>query len=294
MNTVGENLASSRAEVPAASVAPRASRRRRFQFRLRTLLVLLTLCAFCFALLAAQWRQHQAEMAALRGLGATGFASSWGESWLRQKGRAPDPKQELLDARCVASVDVPQWLKTLRDLQQWAAKPTEDERREYVEFKLFGRVRLLRMFPRARIAPLDQDEKRYLATFGALEFLSIDARILEREDVEALATYSDLRRLALAGCTFAAAACEPLGALHRLRILDLNGSNVTDDDLAALAALKNLEILDLSHTEVTDEGLAHLGSLPKLRRLHLSGSRATDQGVDRLRQALPNLQLLDD
>jgi len=296
MDDVDENLAPPQAVTPAVETAHPHQRRRWFQFRLRSLIVLLTIFAVGFAIYASQWRQRQREMAALRGLDATGYASSWGDSWrTRRDSQSTEVPQGSQDASCIASVDVPRWLQDLRSSLRVRSESHHESTIPFLHGNgLFGRVRTLIMYHPESIGPLSKDELQYLSVLTSLEMLVIYGRIFDQENIQLLTGYPILERLGLVGCTFEAGAFASIGQLHTVVDLDLNGSNITDDDLVALKSLTNLRKLDLSHTAVSNDGLLHLQSLPKLRRLELSGSRVTDEGVDRIREAIPNLQLLDD
>lgn len=219
-------------------------------------------------------------MLALLTLGATGYASSSADAHYPRLGSdASAAKQEDTPDRVTASVNLPDWLR-------WAPGIAADG--------IFGRVTRLSIGHRNKISRLTPEEKASLDVLYSLQALEIEGFLLDRDDIERLANYPDLYHLTLQGCTFAPGAFEPIGHLNRLQYLYLSGSSVTDDDLLALAGLVNLGTLDLSHTEITDQGLSHLERLPSLRRLELSGSRVTDAGVEKLRAAIPGLQLLDD
>jgi hypothetical protein len=58
--------------------------------------------------------------------------------------------------------------------------------------------------------------------------------------------------------------------------------------------LTKQEIFDLvwPGTAVTDAGLDHLKGLPKLRNLYVWQTKVTQAGVDRLKQALPQVQIV--
>ncbi|MBX3413693.1 MAG: leucine-rich repeat domain-containing protein [Pirellulales bacterium] len=281
MGTENETPPSSTATSAPATVSALRPSRRWLQFRLRTLLVLLTLFGLTFGLVfAASRRQREAEMRAITVLGATGYASSSHDAYYPPLSSKPAEKKagETPD-RVLASVDIPQWLKSVPGV---AADG------------IFGRVFRLDIGHHDKISRFTPEEKSSLGVLHSLWSLSIDGFILDRDDVERLATPSRLTHLFLTGCTFDPGAFEPMGQLKHLYWLDLNGSSVKDDDLQTLAGLRNLQVLNLSHTEITDQGLEHLHQLPSLRRLELSGSRVTDEGIDRLRETLPNMQLLDD
>ncbi len=83
----------------------------------------------------------------------------------------------------------------------------------------------------------------------------------------------------LAGCT----------SLIRLH---LEKTKITDKGLAHLKGLVNLEYLNLYGTEVTDAGLAQLEGLKKLKSLYLWQTKVTDAGVEKLKKALPQLQII--
>jgi hypothetical protein len=92
---------------------------------------------------------------------------------------------------------------------------------------------------------------------------------------------------------FGDADLEHLRRARNLRILLLNNTLVGDDGLAHLKRLTKLEMLELSRTKVTDAGLAHLGSLSKLTYLGLIDDNVTDAGLDHLKglTGLTHLQL---
>jgi hypothetical protein len=50
--------------------------------------------------------------------------------------------------------------------------------------------------------------------------------------------------------------------------------------------------LRLHHVNVTDAGLEHLHGLSNLRRLDLWRTKATASGVEKLKQAIPGLEVL--
>jgi hypothetical protein len=84
----------------------------------------------------------------------------------------------------------------------------------------------------------------------------------------------------------------PVAALTELRRLDLWCRRITDKALPHLAGLHQLRTLDLYSTQVTDEGLKHLYGLRNLKQLKLRGTNVTQQGAARLRNALPNCEIL--
>jgi hypothetical protein len=105
--------------------------------------------------------------------------------------------------------------------------------------------------------------------------------------------------------------------LTQLEYVGLRGNNVTDAGLVHLKGLTNLTGLYLGETKVTDAGLVHLKGMTKmshlrlhtvavtdaglehlrgmkeLRQLDLWDTKVTQAGTARLREHLPQLQLVD-
>ena len=63
-------------------------------------------------------------------------------------------------------------------------------------------------------------------------------------------------------------------------------------DLERLHGSPGLRKVDVSGTDVTDAGLEHLKGLVRLKELDLSRSKVTAEGVKRLRQRLPNCEIM--
>jgi hypothetical protein len=88
---------------------------------------------------------------------------------------------------------------------------------------------------------------------------------------------------------------DDLGLLQELPALNgvyLHDSRITDDGLKQLQPLTRIAYLKLSDTRVTDAGLSHLYGLKQLRVLRLEGTGVTDHGCEKLREALPNLEII--
>ncbi len=79
--------------------------------------------------------------------------------------------------------------------------------------------------------------------------------------------------------------------MKALRKLLLARTKIGDDALQHLSGCERLEILNLYGTNVSDEGLKHLTGLSQLKKLYLWNSRATSKGGDRLKRALPKVEV---
>lgn len=83
-----------------------------------------------------------------------------------------------------------------------------------------------------------------------------------------------------------------LKGLAELEQLHLEGTGIGDAGLANLKDLKKLTYLNLYNTGVSDAGLAHLTGLTELKSLYLWQTKVTEAGVEKLKQALPKVQIV--
>lgn len=74
--------------------------------------------------------------------------------------------------------------------------------------------------------------------------------------------------------------------------LNAIGPKVTDLGVAYLRGMTSIEKLDLTDTQVSDAALNDLITLTGLKQLVLSGTQVTDSGIGRLRQALPECEIV--
>lgn len=103
---------------------------------------------------------------------------------------------------------------------------------------------------------------------------------------------SQLETLALARIPLTDAGLAHLRHLKSLRELRLGGTRVTDAGLVHLEDSKSLRTLTLMGTQITDAALVHLEGLTGLKTIHLIQTQVTDEGVERLRRAIPGVEIL--
>ncbi len=82
-----------------------------------------------------------------------------------------------------------------------------------------------------------------------------------------------------------------LAPFSHLRSLQLQNTAITDAGLPHLAKLASLENLNLYATTITDDGLQQLACLKNLKKIHLWQSKVTAAGADKLRAAIPGLDV---
>lgn len=88
------------------------------------------------------------------------------------------------------------------------------------------------------------------------------------------------------------AAMEPIKAMTNLRALHLPLTSISDKGLIWLRGLTNLTNLVIRQNEITDAGLEELTPLKALESLDVRDTNVTVDGIQRLKQHLPNCQIL--
>ncbi len=106
------------------------------------------------------------------------------------------------------------------------------------------------------------------------------------EGVRSIGQLPNLEDVDLWGCR-SVSCIGPLAKLSNLRRLQLHGTRVAD--LSPLEKLTKLRSLDLTGTPVSD--ISPLSRLTELEELILTKTSVSDEDVDKLQQAMPNLQI---
>ncbi len=83
-----------------------------------------------------------------------------------------------------------------------------------------------------------------------------------------------------------------LSKLKRLKRLHLEKTQVGDKGIEHLKDLTELEYLNLYSTKITDKALSSLNNLKKLKRLYVWQTKVTKDGAEKLKKALPKLEVI--
>jgi predicted Ser/Thr protein kinase len=82
-----------------------------------------------------------------------------------------------------------------------------------------------------------------------------------------------------------------LALIRSLESLALQSNKFTDAGVAELAKLPKLWGVNLANNQITDAALVHLAKIKTLTRLTVSGTQATAEGIEKLKTALPEVQM---
>lgn len=160
----------------------------------------------------------------------------------------------------------------------------------------------------ARLAPLEKfSELRYLLCNGKeitdaglqrlksltnLERLEISGSQISDAGLNNLTGLAKLKCLDLDGSQITDGGVEHfIGRIANLNDLNPAGTQITNASLQFVARLTDLQSLGLMGTPISDDGLEQLKSLTKLRDLWIDRTRVSRNGVKSLKKALPNCEI---
>lgn len=113
------------------------------------------------------------------------------------------------------------------------------------------------------------------------------------ENVEALLEIREnITQLDLARTKVTDGALRFVGQMPRLTRLDLRHTGMTDASLEQLAGCKDLVSLNLFGTAVTDAAVPKLVQLKSLQSLYVSDTKVSPDGLAKLREALPDTEVV--
>ena len=301
--------------------------RLRFQFSIRSLLLLTVVVAIPCSWLAKereQARKQQAAVEAIKKLAGEvnydyEFDASWspingaqppGPTWLRRllgDDFFANVVEVMLMERAVTDADLEQLeeLTRLQALDLGETKVTDaglEHLKGLCQLRVLGLehtevtdagLEHLKGLSRLEVLNLAQTDVtdaglEHLKGLSQLRTLDLIYTKVTDAGLEHLKQFSQLRELRLDATKLTDAGIEHLKGLSQLQGLCLHGGETTDASLEPLKGFNRLQSLDLMFTEVTDAGLEHLKGLSQLQKLWLNDTNVTDEGVKKLQQALPN------
>ena len=265
-----------------------AAKRRLFQFRLKSLLIVMLLLSLTLsnAMLLRELKRRRAtvspptndpSMTVNMSLPTTTDADL---QWLFG---CTDVKYLDLGGTQVTDAGVNRlWLNSLSELKLNDTKITDNG------LKHFRGQPNLRKLDLSRTQVTDAGLKNL--TLCGLERLDLGDTAIAGAGLEGV-QLPDLSELRLYGTKVADDDLKYISQFSDLTDLDLSRTEISDDGLLRLTGLENLEYVNLEYTQVTNAGLRCLEDLNRLRRLSLANTNVTYEGVQRLQELLPKCDI---
>ena len=240
----------------------------RFQFGIRSLLVLVVVAALPFSWLAAEMkkaREQSKAIGAIKKLGGGVLLSEPGPIWLRRS-----LGDDLF--RTADNVAFGEFMS--------------DEVTEVTDSAV-GYLHELNQLASLDLSntTIKDSQLKHLEGLGYLIHLELNETKVTNAGLEYLEGLKQLRELRLSKTNVTDAGLEHLKRLPNLESLELDDTKVTDAGLKNLAGLGHLLQLELAETNVTDAGLENLRGLKQLEELSLWGTHITDAGLEHLKRA---------
>jgi hypothetical protein len=223
-----------------------------FRFRLRTLLLAVTVVSVLLGLHVHSTERQRRSVLAIQQYGG----------WVRYGFQFPTGKYSSRDFDPKACSIIPQWLLDrlgvdfFHDVVQVSLNYTEDTgKREENHNKSDDALQYLEGFPNLRVLLLDDTQ----ASDASLQHLA------KLKNLEYLFMW-DVTNVTDAGVA-------RLQGLKNLRYVHLTKSQITDKSLAIFAQLPKIDGLSLQFNNFTDEGLEHIAPLVQLKSLWVCGRK---------------------
>ena len=237
-------------------------KRRWYQYSLRLLFVLTTVCAIACSWFAVKRQQAEQQRAAVETL------KSWG--WVVIYDYELDADGTFMGA----DPPGPEWLRKIVGADFFAcpvifAAPDGDSVR--YEWPVEHRTTDAELRQLASLTPLTQ-----------VRSLDLCGSRITDTGLRHLAGMTKLGNLDLGFTKITDAGLAHLGQMTVLKNLSLVSTNITDAGLVRLAGMTQLEHLDIGYTKITDTGLEHLARMTELKNLDLRDTKITDAGLERL------------
>ena len=134
-------------------------------------------------------------------------------------------------------------------------------------------------------------DMEHVESLPRLKMLRLGSANITNAGLQHLAILTDLEDLSLGRTQVSDAGLEHVQGLTQLRRLNLYATNISDSGLEYLKGLGQLKALYLGKTKVSDACLEPLQGLSQLEELYLNDTQVTDEGVKKLQQALPNCKI---
>jgi len=137
----------------------------------------------------------------------------------------------------------------------------------------------------------DERSVEHLKSLTKLEALTLAGTKSSDTALEHITGLRNLKYLVLRNTQVTDNGLKHLKGLADLGSLELYRPQVTDDGLAHLKGHVRLWLLVLNCPQVTDDGVVHLKGLSNLKALSVSDTQVTSEGIKELEEALPECEI---
>lgn len=125
-----------------------------------------------------------------------------------------------------------------------------------------------------------------------LSLKSMDAEKVTSEGLEVLEQLPNLTEFHYTDSIISSEDIHTLAQLKSLKSLYVNNSKLSDFNVEAISNVTSLEVLSLWGCPVTDESVEPLSKMNFLKSLWIGSTQISDGGLSKLKEALPNCEIL--
>ena len=263
--------------------------RKRAQFGLRTLLVVVTTLALALGWLVRRVERQRAavEQIELRG-GRVVYAhqAAHQQALLQAGALGPDSP--------AAPLPGPAWLRRwlsphyFQRVERVYLHPEQAGSDAHLPLGDLPGVKYLLVTGGSVGAP----QLRSIGAAGSLEELYLINAELDEQGIVQLANLRRLKQIEMHGGSFTATGFRHLCQIPNLEELFLVETKVESAGFESLPLLQKLRFLDVSYVELRDEHVDYIAKMPSLKGVQLIGTAITGERVERLRRKRSDIEVV--
>lgn len=242
---------------------------RRFQFSIRSLLLLTVAVAVPFSSLAVELKKSKEQQKAVEAITKLGGQVGYGYDIVINNQLVPWTEPPSPALRKLLGDD---FFSDVTSVLLSSSKATD------ADLEHLGRLKNLRYLD---ISQTMISDAGLVHIEGLMQLKTLDFHLTQVTDIglKHLIQLNELKNLNLSNTQITDTGLESIGLLTKLKDLDLSWTQITGVGLKHFIALSHLQKLCLSHTKIAGAGLEQLKGLEELQILYLSGTQIGDEGL---------------